>query len=438
MAQTERFHDSAFRPPGLLPALPGWQPLRYVLDPEKFFAAAHQRYGDLFTLRMLGQQWTVLASHKDVAELFSQPTEVLDAGLASRPFRPLIGTSNMLMLDGDAYLDRRRLVLPAFHAQRTHSQDDTIRRLTREHIATWPLEEPTQIYHRLSALVFRIILRCVFGIEQEQHPLIDALLRMMPWITDTRRVLTFFLLGPDRLTRLPRYRTMLAALDHRIFAEIKSRRACLDLDQRQDVLSLLLLQTHDVKGRRLTDHDLRDELVTLLFAGHENTTALLAWATHELARAPTYQEALRAHDDRFANAVLAETLRLRPPVPLLARQLRTTLKLGGLEFPAGSNICPCTLLVHRDPSIYSNPWTFDPKRFLQSQPAASEWFPYGAGTRRCIGASFAQLEARIILQELLHRLHITPVNQNPEPTKVRAIVLTPARGTLLTLTNRRA
>jgi cytochrome P450 len=435
LTRTERFHDSAFLAPGLLAAPPGWQPLRYVLDPERFFAAAHRRHGDIFTLRMLGQRWIVLANHEHVAELFKQPPETLDAGQASRPFRPLIGTSNMLMLDGEDYLHRRRLVLPGFHAQRMSSYEEIVRRIAQEHIATWPLGEPTAIYERLSALVFQIMLRCVFGIQQERQPLVDALRQMMPWITDTRRVLTFFLLGPNHLTRLPRYRAMLARLDRNILAEIELRRACLDLEQREDILSLLV-QAHGPDGSGLADRDLRDELITLLFAGHENTTALLAWTMHELARAPLHQDKLAARDERFAAAVLAETLRLRPPVPLLARRLRRPLTLGGYDLPAGSNLCPCALLVHRDPQIYANPWTFDPNRFLEHQPAASEWFPYGAGIRRCIGASFAQLEARIILQEIIDRLRFRPRHMRPEPTKARAIVLVPARDTRLTLFRR--
>lgn len=437
MTQPERFHHtegSASRFPGRLATLPGWQPLRYVLDPEGFFAAAQRRHGDIFTMRMLAQRWIVLANAADIAKLFSRPADALDTGQASHSFRPLIGTSNMLMLDGEDYLRRRRLVLPVFHGQHTTSQQAMIRSLAAEHIKSWPRAEPTAIYQRLSALVLAIIVRCVFGIQEEQHPLTAALQQMRPWITDTRRVLTFFLLGPERLTRLPRYRRMIAVVDHHTLAAINQRRNSPDLDQRQDALSLLL-GARDADGRGLSDRELRDELVTLLFAGHENTTALLAWASHELARAPEHQERV-ARDDTFADAVLNETLRLRPPVPLLVRRLRTPLTLGGHHLPTGSNVCPCTLLTHRDPRLYTDPWAFDPQRFLTNKPPAHEWFPYGAGIRRCIGASFAQLEARTILQEITRTVRLTPTDPQPEPPKTRAIVLIPRHGTRLKLSTR--
>lgn len=378
---------------------------------------------------MLGQRWVVLANPNDITELFRRPNAV-DAGQASRPFRPLIGTNNMLMLDGEEYLHRRRLVLPAFHGERLILQQTAIRHLAREHIASWPRTEPTAVYPRLSALVFAVTLRCVFGIQDEQHPLAAALAEMLPWITDTRRVLTFFLAGGERLTRLPSYKRMINRLDHCVLDEIRQRRSCPELHQRQDILSLMLQAS-----RQLDDHALRDELVTLLFAGHENTTALIAWATHELARAPAHQDQV-AHDEHFADAVLTETLRLRPPVPLLARRLRTPLTLGQHRLPAGTNVCPCTLLAHRDPNTYARPWIFDPTRFLDEKPPAGAWFPYGAGNRRCIGAHFAQLEARTILQQITRTLHLAPTDPHPEPTQTRAIVLIPAHGTRLQLTPR--
>ncbi len=414
--------------------LPGWQPLRYVADPERFFSSAQRRYGKIFQLRMLGQRWVILGDHRDTATLFSQPHDTLDTGQASRAFRPVIGTSNMLMLDGEQYLRRRRLVLPAFGVEQQHSQAVAIRRMASEHVERWPRELPIALYDLLSTLVFQIILRCVFGIDDDQHPLPRALLQMLPWITDTRRVLAFFVLGPEQLKRMPRYRAMRETLDRHTYAEIEQRRATTDLHQRQDILSLLL-GARDTDGHSMTDGELRDELITLLFAGHENTTALLAWTAHELARAPAHQETAAQSDD-FLDAVLAETLRLRPPVPLLARRLRAPLTLGGHHLPAGTDVCPCTLLVHRDPALYPDPWAFDPHRFLADKPIASQWFPYGAGIRRCIGASFAQTEARIILQEITRTLRLTPLNPQPEPAKVRAIVLTPAHGTRVTLSPR--
>ncbi len=410
--------------------------LHYVLDPEGFFAATHRRHGDIFTLKMLGQRWVILANPEHIREIFTQPPENLDAGEASQVFRPLVGTNNMLMLDGEEYLYRRRIVLPSFHGERMRSYETIIRHATTEEIATWPLQQPLALLPRLSRLVFRVILRCVFGISEAEQvgPLADALTRMLNWITNLRRVLTFFLLGPERLMSLPSYRAMIAALDRQAFAEIARRREAPDLHEREDILSMLVC-ARDEHGNGLTNRELRDELVTLLFAGHENTTALLAWALHELARDPPSQERLAAEGGPYADALIAETLRLRPPVPLLARRLRKPLRIAGHDLPTGTNLCPCTLLAHRDPYTYPEPWAFHPRRFLDQRPAPSAWFPFGAGIRRCVGAAFAQFEARITLEEITHHLRLT-ADPKPERTRTRAIVLVPANGARVTLTPR--
>ena len=414
-----------------------WQTLRYVLDPEGFFASGHRRHGDIFTLKMLGQRWVMLANPEHIGELFTLPPGGMDAGEASQALRPLIGISNMLMLDGEEYLHRRRIVLPAFHGERMRSYEATIRQTTVEELSKWPLEQPLPLLPRLSELVFRVILRCVYGVSEAEQvgPLADALLRMLSWITDVRRVLWFFLLGPERLMSLPSYRAMITTLDHHAFAEIAMRREAPDLHEREDILSMLIC-ARDEHGNGLTDRELRDELITLLFAGHENTASLLAWALHELARDPTSQERLLAEGSPYADALVAETLRLRPPVPLLARRLRAPLRLAGHDLPAGVNLCPCTVLAHRDPHAYPEPWAFQPQRFLEERPVPGAWFPFGAGVRRCVGAAFAQFEARITLEEITSRLRLT-ADPQPERTRTRGVVLVPADGARVTLAPRR-
>ncbi len=199
----------------------------------------------------------------------------------------------------------------------------------------------------------------------------------------------------------------------------------------------MLICARDEHGHGLTSHELRDELITLLFAGHENTTALITWALHELARDPQSQDRAAACDGTFTDAVITETLRLRPPVPLLARRLRKPLQIAGHELPAGTNLCPCTLLAHRHPITYPEPWSFKPERFLDHKPTAGEWFPFGGGTRRCIGAAFAQFEARTTLEEITHAYHLSADPHHPERPRTRAIVLVPAHGARITLTKHR-
>jgi cytochrome P450 family 135 len=414
----------------------GWQMLRYLLDPDGFFASAHRRHGDIFTVKMLGARWVILAHPEHIGRLFTTAPDGIDAGEAAHMFRLFIGTGNMLLLDGEEYLHRRRIVLPAFHGDRMRSYESIVRRTAVEELSTWPLGEPFPAFPRVSRLVFRVILLCVLGLDETEQvrPLADALMRMVHWITDPRRVLTFFALGPERVMSLPGYRKMIAELDRCALAEIESRRNALDLHEREDVLSMLIC-ARDEHGAGLTDRELRDELVTLLFAGHENTSSLIAWALHELARDPPRQERLAAEGAPYADAVVSETLRLRPPVPLLARRLRAPLELAGRELPAGTNICPCTLLAHRRPDTWPEPRAFRPERFLDAKPAPGAWFPFGGGIRRCVGAAFARFEARITLEEIARALRLT-ADPRPERVYTRAIVLVPARGARITAVRR--
>lgn len=289
----------------------------------------------------------------------------------------------------------------------------------------------------MDALALELMLSCVFGLTDAERlgTLGSALLEMLKWMTDTRRMLVFFLAGPKRLMSLPAFRRQLQTVDREVFAEIARRRTATDLQDRHDVLSLLI-QARDENDAVLTDHELRDELITLLVAGHENTAATLAWAIHELARDPHSQQRLAAEPDTYTDAVIAETLRLRPPVPLLARRLHKPLRIAGHQLPAGTDVCPCALLVHHRPDLYPQPLAFKPERFLQHRPATSEWFPFGGATRRCPGATLAQLELKIILQQITQTLRLAPSHTKPERTRPRSIVLVPARGAWV-ITSRR-
>jgi cytochrome P450 len=212
-----------------------------------------------------------------------------------------------------------------------------------------------------------------------------------------------------------------------IYAEIARRRALGDLDEREDILSLLI-QAVDEHGERLSDRELRDELMTLLMAGFETTATLLAWAIHDLARDPASQERLLTEGGAFTDAVIAEALRLHPPTGGVVRRLRKPLAIAGYDLPVGTDVLPITLLAHRRADVYPRPWTFDPTRFLDARPPAGAWFPFGGSVRRCIGASFAQFEAKIVLEELLAALRLRPAERRPERTSRRAIVLVPSKG----------
>jgi cytochrome P450 family 135 len=406
-----------------------WHTLRFTLDPEGYFAAAQRRHGDIFTLRVLGQRWVALAHPEAVRELFSHGPEEVDSGEANQALSPVLGTRNLLLLDREEHLHRRRIVLPPFHGERMRAYEETIRQAIGREIADWPTGEPVAALPRMQALTFSVIMRCVFGVGEGERvgDLGEALRGMISWVTDMRRVLFFFVVGPQRLDRVPAFRRQLARVDREILAEIARRRALGDLREREDILSLLI-QATDEDGERLSDAELRDELMTLLIAGHETTATLLSWAIHDLARDSGSQDRLAREGGSFADATIVETLRLHPPTGGVVRRLRVPLAIGGHELPVGTDVVPVTLLVHRRADVYPEPWRFDPTRFLDTRPPAGAWFPFGGSVRRCIGASFAQFEARIVLEELTRALSLRPAEPRPERTSRRAIVLVPSKG----------
>lgn len=403
--------------------------LRFTLNPDGFFADAHRRYGDMFTLKVLGQQWVAVGHPEVVKELLSYGPEEVDSGAANQALSPMLGTRNLLLLDREEHLHRRRLVLPPFHGERMRAYEDLIRAAIRDEIAKWPPGVPVEALPRMQELTFGVIMRCVFGVDESERmgQLGETLRGMVSWVTEMRRVLFFFLIGPQRLNKLPAFRRQVERVDREIFAEISRRRAIGDLSEREDILSLLI-QAVDEDGEHLTDEELRDELMTLLLAGHETTATLLAWAIHDLARDRPSQERLAAEGGAFCDAVVTETLRLHPPTGGLARRLRKPLTIGGYQLPEGADVVPVTLIVHRRADVYPDPWTFRPTRFLDTRPPAGAWFPFGGSVRRCIGASFAQFEAKIVLEELTKALVLSPAEQRPERTGRRAIVLTPSKG----------
>lgn len=403
--------------------------MRFTLDPEGYFAAAHRRYGDMFTLRLLGQEWVAIAHPDAVREVFSHGPEQVDSGAANQSLSPALGTRSLLLLDGEEHLHRRRIVLPPFHGERMRAYEQTIRAAAVEQVAGWPVGEPVAALPRMQELTFAVIMRCVFGVQEDDRvgQLGAALQDMLAWLTDMRRVLFFFMIGPQRLERVPAFRRQLERVDREILAEIGRRRRRGDLHEREDILSLLV-QAEDEHGERLSDSELRDELMTLLTAGHETTATLLSWAIHDLARDRASQERLAAEGGAFTDAVTTEALRLHPPTGGVVRRLREPLTIAGYELPRGVDVLPITLLVHRRADLYPDPWRFDPTRFLDARPPAGGWFPFGGSVRRCIGAAFAQFEAKIVLEELIGALRFRPAEARPERTSRRAIVLVPSKG----------
>jgi cytochrome P450 len=427
-----------------LPPGPRWpvtlQTLRYGLDPYGLFESAHRAFGDVFTLRVMAETWVILA-HPDAArELFAHGPDELDSGAANLALRPLLGTRNLLLLDGAEHLRRRKIVLPPFHGERMRAYEDLMREATRREIATWPMGTPVPVLPRMHAITLRVVLRAVFGVTEGPHleRLGGVLRRVLAWTTDPRRGLVFAFLGPDRLMSLSAFKRQQAELDREIIAEIGRRREVADLGDREDILSLLLQARHE-DGAALSNRELRDELITLLVAGHETTAAALSWALTEVAHDPEAQARLANGEQGLAEAAITETLRLHPPVPLGGlRRLRRPMTIAGWRLPAGATLAPCTLLVHRRPDVYPQPTTWQIDRFLGTRPPAGAWLPFGGGVRRCVGAAFAQFEARTVLDELTRAFELRSAGRPSRRIGRRGIVIVPAGGGPVVAAPRRA
>jgi cytochrome P450 len=294
----------------------------------------------------------------------------------------------------------------------------------------------------MQAITLEVIMRTVFGVRETERieRLGEALRNSLGFATQPVRMAMLATLGPRRVASLGLVRAKLEPTDRLIYEEIRSRRNAPDLAERDDVLSLLLQARHD-DGSEMSDKELRDELMTLLVAGHETSATALAWALDALTHHPHVLERLRdeidAGDDAYLEAVVKETLRLRPVIALVLRRLTEPMEIGGHMLPAGVNVAPCIYLLHRRPDVYDEPRAFRPERFLDTKPGTYTWIPFGGGVRRCLGASFAQFEMKIVLRELVSRLDIRAARPDPERRIRRAIVFAPERGGEIVVDRRR-
>jgi len=413
------------------------QTLWYGIEPYSFFDAGRRRHGDIFTVRIAGETWTMLADPDAVREVFTGDPDVLYSGEANRDLRAIVGTRNVLLMDGAEHLRRRKLLLPPFHGERMQAYREIVVAATERELAEWPTGRATAALPHTQSITFEVIMRAVFGLDDAARlgPLGTRLRALLDWAQSTRTMLRFALRGPAGLTTYAPLLRMIARLDEEVFAEIAQRRAAADLDQRDDILSLLLL-ARDEAGEPLPDQDIRDELLTLLTAGHETTAAVLAWALHYLARDEAAWERLAAGEPGFAEAVVQETLRIRPAVPLVVRLLKAPLTVAGHDLPAGAVVAPSSVLIQRDPRLYPEPHAFRPDRFVGTKPGTYTSIPFGGGVRRCIGGAFAQFEASVVLTEIAKRRTLQPYRRRPERIGRRGIVLIPHRGGRVILSER--
>ena len=422
-----------------------WQTAAWVARPGPFMERCRRRYGDVFTVHLPISGDAVFVCDPDaIKQVFTASPDVLRAGEGNRALEPVLGSRSLLLLDGRDHLRHRRLMLPSFQGDRLRGYGELMERIAADEVETWPRGRPTRMQPRMQAITLEIILRVVFGLDQAERldTMRTRIKRALDLGTSPAGMVRLLPRDPfGRFSPQRRFAEALAQLDEALFDEIRARRVAPDLAERDDIFSLLV-QARDEDGGALTDRELRDELITLLIAGHETTATGLAWACERLVRTPGALDRVRAEaaagESDYTDAVVNETLRLRPPIPVVARRTAEPYELLGHELPAGIVIAPCIYLVHRRADVYPDPYAFRPERFLEQPPETYTWLPFGGGVRRCIGARFATYEMRVVLQAVVERLRLEAAELAPERTVRRSIVLAPARGGRVVATPARA
>jgi cytochrome P450 family 135 len=420
------------------------QTLRWTFRPLPFMQECRERYGDSFSLRFLGfeRPMVLISDPAAVKALYTERSHGLPPG-RNIVLEPILGSRSLLLQEGAEHLARRRLMLPAFHGERMRSYEAALEEIAAAEVDSWQLHREFPIHSRMQAVTLEAILRIVFGVAE--GPRLERLRGMLSTVLQETASPSTQLVGLAARRfggRGPwaRFEGQLRAADELLYAEIAEHRSRPDLEQREDILSMLMLAEFE-DGERMSDTELRDQLMTLLLAGHETTATALAWTFDLLLRHPAalarLRDSLEAGEEDYLRATITESLRLRPVVPLAGRRLSTELAVDGLTLPAGTDVTPAIWLTHTRADLYPEPFAFKPERFLEEGPDTYGWIPFGGGLRRCIGASFAEFEMRIVLREVLTRCQLHKANPAPEKTGRRNITLSPRDGTPVVVTERR-
>ncbi|AFM15584.1 cytochrome P450 [Mycolicibacterium chubuense NBB4] len=398
----------------------------------RFVAACRRRYGPAFTLRVAGMGTLVyLTDPADIKTVFAGDPGIYHAGEANSILKGLLGDTSVLVVDGDEHRNLRRLMLPPFARDAVAQQTGVIAEIAAANIAGWPVGTTFPVAPKMSQITLEVILRTVIGASDPQR--LAALRAVMPRLLSVGPWESLAIADPDLLRRRPwrRVREALAEADRLLYAEIADRRADPDLDRRTDALAML------VRAGGMSDHELRDQLMTLLVAGHDTTATGLSWALERLTRSPAVLAkavlAARSGDDDYLDAVVRETLRIRPVVFDVGRVLTDPVELAGHRLPAGVMVVPGSVLVHADEHLYPDPERFDPDRLLGVAPSPSTYLPFGGGNRRCLGATFATVEFRVVLREILRRVDLETTTSSGEHQRLKTVIFVPHRGARITV-----
>jgi cytochrome P450 len=424
-------------------AAPLVQTLRWAFRPIAFMEDCRRRYGDAFSVRFLGfeRPMVMISDPEAIKALYRERAHGLPPG-RDIVLGPILGAKSLLLQEGAEHLSRRKLMLPPFHGERMRSYEETMSEIVEAEIDSWPLHREFPIHARMQAVTLEVILRVVFGVSS--GPRLDRLRGMLSTVlaetaSPGQQVLGLALRRFGGDGPFARFEGQLREVDELLFAEIAEHRERPDLEKREDILSMLMRAEFE-DGSRMEDRELRDQLMTLLLAGHETTATALAWTFDLLLRHPAaltqLRDSLAAGEEDYLRATISESLRLRPVIPLAGRRLGAELVADGLTLPEGTDVTPAIWLTHTRPDIYPEPFAFKPERFLEDGPDTYAWIPFGGGVRRCIGATFAEFEMRVVLREVLTRCELRKADPRPERTGRRNITLSPKAGTPVILTAR--
>jgi cytochrome P450 len=407
----------------------------------EFVFRARREVGDVFTLRTPEPNNLIVTSlPDDVRSLFTAKPDEAPSLAGESPLRPILGPDSVLTSLGERHMRQRKLLLPPFHGEAIERYTEAIVEATEREIDTWRLNEPFALAPRMQAITLDVILAGIFGIEGRpekgtpERRLRDMVRRLVNLSTKPIAQVAE-LMNVRREEPVAFTRAGVKAIDRPIYAVIEQRRRAADLDDRRDILSLLL-RARTEEGEELTDYEIRSELLTLVLAGHETTANSLAWAWERLVRNPDARarlvESVRSGDEAAGaaaiEATITETMRSRPVVPIVGRRAMLPWRLGEYGIRADTPILISILLLHHREELYEDPFEFRPERWDDRKPGTYEWLPFGGGIRRCLGAALAMAEQRAVLEATARRLDLAAAEPEPERALHRNVTMIPARG----------
>jgi cytochrome P450 family 135 len=431
-------------PPG--PRMPSaLQATGWALRPLAFMDRCGERYGEIFTLRIRrGRPWVFLTNPDHVKQVFTTEPQLLRAGAgeANPLLGPLLGSRSVMLQDEPTHMTDRKRILPSFHGQRMQAYGEMMADVARREIDRWPLGEPFELWPRMQAISLEVVMRAVFGdVEGERlERLRERMVDLTNWVNSPSRLALLAAVGERSMTANPRFRAVMRPVEELALEEVRLRRAAPDRDRHEDILSMLE-RTPGEDGAPMDDEKMRDELVTFLSDGPTATS--LAWAFERLLRHPEKLSRLRAEvlagdSEEYVDAVVKETLRLCPAVPVVMRRLTEPMQLAGYTIAADTIVAPCVYLMHRRADIYPQPRSFQPERFLGDSAGTYTWIPFGGGVRRCVAVVFAQLEMKRVIQTVLSEVDLRPAESRSEGAARSSVSFAPDGGATVIATRRRS